>query len=70
MYSYGVTVTAAGTTYNFHVDNTAKVRELYQGSQQVTDFLVTEQTHEHTAVTYRTMSNEEVQDILWGKAVA
>jgi hypothetical protein len=66
--SYGIAITAGGVQYNFHVDTIKQVRELFTGSRFITDFTVVEQTHRGTAVDYRTMTDAEVQDIIWGRA--
>jgi hypothetical protein len=68
MKTYGISITAGGVQYNFHVDRIKQVRELFTGSRYITEFTVVEQTHNHTAVEYRTMTDEEVQDIIWGRA--
>jgi hypothetical protein len=68
MKTYGVSITAGGVSYNFHVDSIKKVRELFTGSRYITKFAVTEQTHEFTTFTSREMDDVEVQDIIWGRA--
>jgi len=68
MKTYGISITAGGVQYNFHVDRIKKVRELFTGSRYITEFTVYEQTHNGTAMTHRTMTDEEVQDIIWGRA--
>lgn len=68
MKSYGVSITAGGVEYNFHIDTIKQVRELFTGSRFITGFTVVEQTHNHTAIDYRTMTEAEVQDIIWGRA--
>lgn len=60
MKTYGVAITAGGTTYNFHCDSAAKVRELVDGSTDVTALVVYEETHDYTTTTYRTMTDGEV----------
>lgn len=60
MKSYGVAITAGGTTYYFHCDTAAKVRELVDGSTEVTALVVTEESHDYTNTTYRTMTDSEV----------
>lgn len=67
MKTYGIAITAGGSQYNFHVDTVQQVRELFTGSHSITEFTVYEQTHTGTAMTYRTMSDAEVQDIIWGR---
>lgn len=70
MKSYGVTITAGGSKYHFHVDRIKDVREVFTGSRYVTDFQVTEQTHDTAGrtVSTRDMQPEEVQDIIWGRS--
>ena len=68
MKTYGIRITAGGVQYNFHVDTIKNVRELFTGSRFITEFTVTEETHRGTATDYRTMSDDEVQDIIWGRA--
>lgn len=67
MKTYGISITAGGKNYNFHVDTVQKVRELFTGSHSITEFTVYEQTHKGTAMDYRTMTEAEVQDIIWGR---
>jgi tRNA U38,U39,U40 pseudouridine synthase TruA len=67
MKTYGIAITAGGVKYHFHVDNINKVRELFAGSYDITEFIVTEETHDYTATTFRTMTDAEVQDIIWGR---
>lgn len=61
--SYGVTITAGGATYNFHVDTPEQVQRIITESTQVTAVEVIEQTHNHTETTYRTMSLGEILTI-------
>jgi hypothetical protein len=64
--TYGIKVTALGTTYYFVADSLDKVRELYEGSHSITLFEVTEETHaagEPTA--FRLMSDREVSDAIF-----
>jgi hypothetical protein len=64
--TYGVKVTALGTTYYFVADNLDKVRELYEGSHSITLFEVTEETHMAGEPTvFRTMSDREVADAIF-----
>lgn len=64
--TYGIKVTALGTTYYFVVDTLDKARELYEGSHSITLFEVTEETHEAgTATVFRTMSDREVADAIF-----
>jgi hypothetical protein len=64
--TYGIKVTALGTTYYFVADNLDKVRELYEGSHSITLFEVTEETHETgSATVFRTMSDREVADAIF-----
>lgn len=44
MTTYGVALTAGGVTYYFHCDTASKVRDLVNGSSQITKILVTEET--------------------------
>ena len=69
--TYGVKVTALGTTYYFVLDSLDKVRELYEGSHSITLFEVTEETHESgQATVFRTMSDREVADAIFTLADA
>ena len=69
--TYGVKVTALGTTYYFVLDSLEKVRELYEGSHSITLFEVTEETHESgQATVFRTMSDREVADAIFTNADA
>jgi hypothetical protein len=61
--SYGVSITAGGVTYNFHVDRPEQVQRLINESTEVTAVEVIEQTHTHTDTTYRTMPLGEVLTI-------
>jgi hypothetical protein len=64
--TYGIKVTALGTTYYFVADNLDKVRELYEGSHSITLFEVTEETHESgSATVFRLMSHREVSDAIF-----
>ena len=64
--TYGIKVTALGTTYYFVADNLEKVRELYEGSHSITLFEVTEETHEMgSATVFRIMSDREVADAIF-----
>lgn len=66
--SYAVAITAGGTTYNFHVDSVEKVRRIFTESTEVQDFIVQEETHVWgEAPTFRRMTDEEVQGIIWGR---
>jgi hypothetical protein len=65
MKTYGISLVANGVEYNFHVDNTAKVRELFEGCNRVTRFDVVEQTHEGLHTEYRTMHYREVAEMLF-----
>lgn len=68
--SYGVEITAGGSKYNFHVDTIKQVRELFTGSRYVTKFKVTEEMNNRAGAVYdyREMNDQEVQDIIWGRA--
>jgi hypothetical protein len=68
--SYGVEIVAGGVKYNFNVDTIKQVRELFTGSRYVTEFKVTEEKHNRAGaiLEYRTMDEQEVQDIIWGRA--
>ena len=69
--TYGVKVTALGTTYCFVLDSLDKVRELYEGSHSITLFEVTEESHESgQATVFRTMSDREVADAIFTLADA
>ena len=69
--SYGVVLTVAGHTYSFHVNSREDVRDLFLGcTASVEDFRVTEQSHDHTTVTYREMTYREVRQIIEGSPVA
>lgn len=60
MKTYGVQITAGGREYSFHIDTTAGVKELIEGSTNITALVVTEETSDYTSKTYRTMSDSEV----------
>lgn len=60
MKTYGVLITAGGVPYSFHIDTTAGVKELIEGSTDITALTVTEETSEYTSKTYRIMSDKEV----------
>lgn len=60
MKTYGVAITAGERTYYFHVDTIQQVKELVEGSTEVTALVVTEETSNFTAKTFRTMSDSEV----------
>lgn len=61
--SYGVSITAGGVTYNFHVDRPEQVQYLINESTEVTAVEVIEQTHTHNDTTYRTMPLGEILTI-------
>ena len=64
--TYGIKITALGTTYHFVVDNLDKARELYEGSHSITRFEITEETHQTgTATIFRLMSDREVSDAIF-----
>jgi hypothetical protein len=64
--TYGIKITALGTTYYFVVDNLDKAREVYEGSHSITRFEITEETHEiGQATVFRTMSDREVADAIF-----
>lgn len=67
--SYGVRITAGGTTYNFHVDRIKQVRELFTGSRYITDFTVVAQEGNgyYEKPIHRTLTAAEVDDIIWGR---
>lgn len=60
MTTYGVAITAGGTTFYFHCDTASKVKELVEGSTDVTALVVTEETSDYTNKTYRTMTDSEI----------
>jgi hypothetical protein len=60
MKTYGVAITAGGTTYYFHCDTAQGVKELVEGSTDITALIVTEETSDYTNKTYRTMTDREV----------
>jgi hypothetical protein len=62
MKTYGVAITAGGTTYYFHIETTVKVKELIEGSTDITALVVTEETYIGTTKEFRTLSDSE---ILW-----
>lgn len=61
--SYGVSITAGGVTYNFHVDRPEQVQRIITESTEVTAVEVTEQTHGNGETTYRTMPLGEILTI-------
>jgi hypothetical protein len=64
--TYGVKITALGTTYYFVLDSLDKARELYEGSHSITLFEITEETHNSgEATVFRTMSDREVADAIF-----
>jgi hypothetical protein len=64
--TYGIKITALGTTYYFVVDSLDKARELYEGSHSITLFEMTEETHTLGEPTvFRTMSDREVADAIF-----
>jgi hypothetical protein len=64
--SYGIKITALGTTYYFVVDSLDKARELYEGSHSITFFQITEEIHVFGAPTiFRIMSDREVADAIF-----
>lgn len=66
--TYAVAITAGGVTYNFHLDNKDRVRELFAGSTQVTAMTIWEQTYRtNERPLMRLMSEAEVNDIIWGR---
>jgi len=66
--TYGVSITAGGTNYSFHVYSLDKVRELFAGSHSIEKFEVTEQTDRTNERTIcRQMTEAEVNDIIWGR---
>lgn len=60
MKTYGIAITAEGKEYFFHVDTALKVKELVEGSTDITALKVTEETSDYTNKTYRIMSDSEV----------
>lgn len=60
MKTYGVAITAGERTYYFHCDSAVKVKELIEGSTDITALTVTEEISDYTNKTYRTMSDSEV----------
>lgn len=60
MKTYGVAITAGGREYFFHVDTALKVKELVEGSTDITALKVTEETSDYTNKTYRTMTDAEI----------
>jgi VCBS repeat-containing protein len=70
MKTYGIAITAGGVQYHFHVDTIKKVRELFTGSRFITEFTVVEQDGNgyYQNPEHRTMTDAEVQDIIWGRA--
>jgi hypothetical protein len=63
--TYGIKITALGTTYYFVADNLDKVRELYEGSHSITLFEVTEEIHGNGPTAFRVMSDREVSDAIF-----
>jgi len=61
--SYGVSITAGGSTYNFHVGTPEQVQRIITESTEVTAVEVIEQTHTHNDTTYRTMPLGEILTI-------
>lgn len=71
MKTYGVVITVAGANYSFHVPTLEAVREVFLGcTAGVDDFRVWEETHVHTATTFREMTYREVRQIIEGSRVA
>lgn len=68
--TYGIKITALGTTYYFVVDSLDKARELYEGSHSVTLFEVTEETHGNGPTAFRTLTDREVADAIFTPASA
>ncbi len=60
MVTYGVLITAGGTEYSFHIETALGVKELIEGSTDITALKVTEEVSNYTSKTYRTMSDSEV----------
>lgn len=60
MKTYGIAITAGGREYFFHVDTALQVKELVEGSTDITALKVTEETSDYTNKTYRIMSDSEV----------
>lgn len=56
MISYGVHIVAGGVPHNFHVDTTAGVKELIEGSTDVTALVV----HEEFLSSYRKLTDTEI----------
>jgi len=56
MVSYGVHIVAGGVPYNFHVDTTASVKELIEGSKDITALMV----YEEFLSSYRKLSDTEI----------
>jgi hypothetical protein len=56
MKTYGVAITAGGVTYYFHCDTASKVRDLVNGSSQITKLIVTEET----STNHKVLTDSEV----------
>ena len=84
MYTYGVSITAKGTTYNYHVDyldravdiyhETARILESHGDSEKdITSFIITEESNVYSEPfvnNIRTMSVAEINEHVFAKVTA
>jgi hypothetical protein len=84
MYTYGVSITAKGTTYHYHVDyldravgiyhETARILESNGNTENdITSFIITEESNIYSAPFVngnRTMSVAEINELVFAKVTA
>jgi hypothetical protein len=84
MYTYGVSITAKGTTYNYHVDTLDRAVSIYHETarnlethgdtdKDITSLIITEESNIYSAPyvnNIRTMSVAEINEHVFAKVTA